>query len=178
MGLQNREKLAHFISNADNGTFNRLALGFTELSSSLNAQKSEKTYINDTTDVVTTSYQKSWSVNGDVYTEDAANEMLYSLAYNQLKGDDAIVYMLVAKKWVVDPDRPNEYPGYKQKCNWTPDNDGGGSGGENITYSGTLDAKGDPVFGWVTEIPNATDPTKPSTATFSLTLSVLPDPVI
>jgi hypothetical protein len=172
MGLQNREKLATWISDKAETVYNRLAKGFSELSSSMNAQKSEKTYIDDSTDVVTTSYQRSWAVNGDVYTENPANDLLYDLAWNQSKGDDAVVYLLTAKKWVTDPELPNVYPGYKQQCTWTPDNDGGGAGGESVTFSGSLDAKGDPIHGWVTEVPNA-DPEKPSTATFSLTK---PDP--
>ena len=151
MGLQNRGQLAHFLADKDETAYTRLSKGFGELSSSKNPQTQEKTYIDDSTDSVTTGYQTSWSVSGDVYTEDAANELLLDLAIKEAKGDEAVVYMLVARLWEPSANNPETVcKGFKQKCSWVPDNDGGGSGGESVTFSGSLNAKGDRVHGWIT----------------------------
>jgi hypothetical protein len=133
----------------------------------MNAQTREVTYIDDQTDSITTAFQRSWAVNGDVYDENAANELLYDLAYKQAKGDEAVVYMLVGQLWKPSANNPDTvYEGYRQKCSWVPDNDGGGTGGETVTFSGSLNAKGDPTYGWLT-ITKTTNPEEPWTATFS-----------
>jgi hypothetical protein len=151
MGTQNRGELAHFLADKNETAYTRLAKGFTELSSSMSPQTQEKTYIDDSSDSVTTAYQVSWAVSGDIYTLDAANAMLHALAVRRAKGDDAVVYLLVARLWEPGTNNPTkDFKGYKQKCSWVPDNDGGGAGGETVTFSGALNAKDDPVHGWIT----------------------------
>lgn len=162
-GTQNRGQLAHFIAKPGETTFDRLGKGFTELASNLNAQTKEVTYIDDSSDSTTTGYQPSWPVSGDYYDEDPANMMLYDLAIALAKGPDAVVAMLCAQMWAPSENDENTYKGYKQECAWVPGSDGGGTGGETVTYSGALNAKGDRVPGWVTIDKSAT----PWTATFS-----------
>jgi hypothetical protein len=168
MGSQNRGQLVHFLGAADAGPYTRLAKGFSELSSSMNAQTKDVTYIDDSVDSTTTGYQRSWSVSGDVYTENAANELLFKLTYDQAKGDEAVVYLLNVLMWKPSEDNPTTvFQGYKQKCSWVPDNEGGGAGGDTVNFSGALNAKGDPVYGWAT-ITKPSDDTAPWTAVFSV----------
>jgi hypothetical protein len=151
MGLQNRGKLVHFIADKDETIYNRLAKGFAELSSSKNPTTQEKTYIDDTTDTVTTAYNTSWAVSGDIYTGDPSNMMLFDLATLEAKGDDAVVYLISAFMWEPHSKEPDRvFKGFKQMCAFVPDNDGGGTGGESVSFSGTLSAKGDRQHGWVT----------------------------
>jgi hypothetical protein len=172
MSSQPRGNLVHFLGPKDSDSstvFTRLAKGVSELSSTMNPQTREVTYIDDQTDSITTAYQRSWAVSSDVYTENDANEMLYELTFRQAKGDDAVVYMVVAQLWKPSENNPTlVYQGYKQKCSWVPDNDGGGTGGETVTFSGSLNAKGDPTYGWV-DITRSTDADVPWTGKFTET---------
>lgn len=69
MGSQNRKQLGHYLAKLEAGPYSQLAKGFSELTSSLNAQTKEVTYIDDTTDSTITAYARSWEVSGDVFTE-------------------------------------------------------------------------------------------------------------
>jgi hypothetical protein len=167
MGQQNRGNLVHFLADQDEAEYNRLAKGFSELSNSANAQTRETTYIDDSTDSTITAFQNSWAISGSVYDTDAANDMLFDLARLQVKGDNAVVYMLVCYLWLPSENNPSfVYKGYRQKCAWVPDNDGGGAGGDTVTFSGALNAKGDREQGWI-----SIDRTVPAawTAEFSTT---------
>lgn len=167
MGTQNRGQLAHFIAAAGKSTYDRLAKGFTDMASNLNPQTREVTYIDDSSDSTTTGFQPSWPVSGDVYTDNKANVLLYDLSVNRAKGDAAVVELLVARMWEESETASGVYKGYKQKTTWVPDSDGGGAGGETVTFSGNLNAKGDPVMGWITIVPGVGG--AEATATFSET---------
>ena len=168
MSLQPREQLAHFLGAKDATTFSRLGKGFAELTNSMAPTTQEKKYIDGSSDSITTSFDVSWAVNGDVYTENDANQLLYDLAYKRAKGDDAVLAMLVAQLWKPGTNNPaTDFKGYKQEVTWAPDNSGGGTAEDSVTFSGELKAKGDMIEGWITI-------TKPSgggiwTATFSET---------
>ena len=168
MSLQSREQLAHFLGTKEATTFTRLAKGFSELSSSLATTTQEKKYIDGSADSITTSIEASWTISGDVYTENDANDLLYDLAYHRKRGDDAVVVMLVAQMWKPGTNNPElDFKGYKQECTFAPDNSGGGTAEESVTFSGELKAKGDPIYGWIT-VTKPGDGT-PGTATFSAT---------
>ena len=167
MGSQNRKQLGHYLSQTETGLFTQLAKGFSDLSSTLNAQTKEVTYIDDSSDSTITAYARSWEVTGDVFTDNPANELLFRLAYTQAKGDDAVVWLINVIGWQPSENNPETvFKANKQKCSWIPSNDGGGAGGETVTFAGTLAAKGDPVYGWATVTPGATDE-EPPTAVFS-----------
>jgi len=162
-GTQNRGQLAHFLAETGGTNFSRLGKGFTDLASNLNAQTREATYIDDSSDSTTTGFQPSWPVSGDYYDDDPANMLLYGLSINLAKGPDAVVELLTARLWEPNTTVAGVYSGYKQTCAWVPESDGGGAGGETVTYSGALNAKGDRVHGWITIDKTVT----PWTATFS-----------
>jgi hypothetical protein len=139
----------HFLSDRLESGYNRLAKGFTELSDSLNPKTKEVTYIDDFVDTINTGYQTSWGVSGDFYDNDPANEMLFDMSNRLVRGEDAIVYMLVAYMWKKSENQENLYRGFRQECIWIPSASGGGTGGDSVTYAGNLNARGDRLFGWI-----------------------------
>ncbi|UQZ90204.1 hypothetical protein C4J81_13735 [Deltaproteobacteria bacterium Smac51] len=162
-GTQNRGQLAHFIAKSEAVNYDRMAKGFSDMASNLNPQTREVTYIDDSSDSTTTGFQVSYPVSGNYYDEDPANMLLFDMAVNLVKGPDAVLSMLEAHLWREHETVPGVYEGFKQGCTWVPESSGGGAGGDTVTYSGSLNVKGDRVHGWV-----AIDKTTtPWTATFS-----------
>lgn len=160
MGTLNRGELAHFMD--VESVFYRLAKGMVELSSAANPQEKETTYIDDSSEATVTGYQPSWSITGDVYNSDPVNDKLYDLAWKRAKGDGAVLTMINVQKWTPSENSPTKFKAYKQLGTWIPDNDGGGSGGETVTFGGNFKAKGDAVYGWatITEVTHPNDPDK------------------
>lgn len=126
--------------------FTRLAKGFTTMSGAMNPQVLTITYIDDYSSTTTTGFEPEWSIDGNIYTGDPVNDMLHEMTWEMAKGDDAILYLLRVMMWH-DGEEPDSYKAKRHRCNWAPDSDGGGAGGENNTFSGTLQAKGHPSFG-------------------------------
>lgn len=149
MGSQDRKQLYHFIADKNESRYTRLAMGITELSGSLNPKTKEVTYINDYVETINSGYQNSWPVSGDFYDENPASELLWELCSKIAKDDDAVVYFLQAWGWEAHENDAAVFRGFKQKCLWVPSNDGGGTGGEKVTFGGTLTAKGPRIEGWI-----------------------------
>lgn len=147
MSTQSRGQLSHHLAKTENATtWHRLGKGIESLDSAMNPQTTEKTWIDDSSESTTTGYQPAWAVNGDIYDGDEASQLLYDMTWHRAKNDDAQVYMIVCKHWEAGTS-PGSFKAYKQLCSWAPESDGGGSGGETVTFSGSLNAKGDPVYG-------------------------------
>lgn len=147
MSVQSRGKLSHWLTKEDDysGLF-RLAKGIESLDNAKNPQTQEFTWIDDTSDDNTTGYRPSWAVSGYIYQGDKASEMLSEMAWSEAKNEDAEIYMVIVRGWVPGA-TSGTYDAKVYKCSWAPDNEAGGSGGENVTFSGSLNAKGDPVYG-------------------------------
>jgi hypothetical protein len=146
MAEQSRGKLLEFIGREINGPFMRLGMGFSSMAGNMNPQEQTRTYINDFSSTTTTGYQPEWPMDGNIYNGDPANDLLYDMTWNRVRGDDATVYLVRVKGWE-EGDAPGSFKAYRQFCNWAPGSDGGGAGGEDNTFSGTLRAKGDKVDG-------------------------------
>ena len=147
MSTQSRGQLQYYLSKTGTGTdYVRLAKGIESLDSALNAQTVEKTWIDDSSESNTTGFQPSWSVSGDIYAGDDASELLYEMTWNRARNEDAEIYLIVLQGWE-EGSTPGAFKAYKQLCSWAPESDGGGSGGETVTFSGTLNAKGDAEYG-------------------------------
>jgi hypothetical protein len=169
MGQQNRGQLAHFLADKDETLYQRLAKGFSELSNSSNAQTREVTYIDDSTDSTITAFQNSWGIQGSVYDEDPVNDMLLDLSIKQAKGDNAVLYMVQVYLWKPSVNNPDTvFQAFKQQVAWVPDNDGGGAGGDTVSFSGSLNAKGDRIHGFA-KITKSDDPAIPWTCEFTTT---------
>lgn len=163
-GEQNRGELRHYISETETGTFTRAAKGISSLGSSLNPQEVTRTYIDDSSSTTTTGYQPEWPVDGNIYDGDTVMDLLHAKAVARAKGADAQLWMLNAFMWQ-EGTETGSVKGYKQQVTWLPDSDGGGDGGSDVTFSGTLRAIGNPVYGDIV-ITEATD-TTPETAAFT-----------
>jgi hypothetical protein len=151
MGTQPRDQLVHFLSDKDGVENNRIGSGFEELSSSKNAQTQEKHYIDGTSEVVTTTYQTAWAVNGNVYSDNKVNDMLFDMARKEVKGDDAVRKLTTVYLWEPSENNPETvFKAFQQEVSFVPDNDGGGSAEETVSFSGTLNARGDRTWGWAT----------------------------
>jgi hypothetical protein len=146
MAEQPRGELKEFIGETATGTFMRLAKGFTSMAGNMNPQEQTLTYIDDSTTTTTTGYQPEWPVDGNIYTGDPANDFLYAKTWEMVKGDDATVYLVRVQSWE-DGSTAGSFKAKRYACNWAPSSDGGGAGGEVNTFSGSLKAKGDPIFG-------------------------------
>jgi hypothetical protein len=161
-----------FVADRDKTMFWKVAKGFTDLNASLNPKTTDKTYIDDTTETITNSFQVKWEVSGDFYMKDPASEFLYKQSKKLVMGDDAIIWVIRVDTWETVEDCEGWYHGYLHECTWVPSNDGGGAGGESVTFSGTINGKGDRTEGYV-QISPATDLVKAETATFT---TVKPEP--
>lgn len=164
-GEQNRGSLRHFISKSVDGPFIRVAEGITSLTSNLNPQEVTRTYINDKSSTTTTGFQEEWPVDGNVYDGDPAMDMLFQMAIDRAKGPDAILYMVNVRTWA-DGAETDAKLAYRQRVTWLPASDGGGDGGGDVTFSGTLRAAGGPEYGEAV-ITEATD-TTPESCVFTL----------
>jgi hypothetical protein len=147
MAEQTRGNLSHFVSKTVDGTFDRLAKGISSMSNALNPQEQTNTYIDDSSSTVTTGYNSEWGIDGSVYDTDPALDMLHDMAVNRDKGDDAIIYMVNAFGWMEGKEISDSVRGYRQECNFAPGSDGGGDGGSDVSFSGTIRAKGNPIYG-------------------------------
>lgn len=164
-GTQNRGRLSHFIHPLGQTTGHRLGRGFSEMSGNLGPQTREVTYIDDSYDSCINAYQPNWPVSGDYYDQDPANMLLYDLSVNLAKGVDAALMLIEARTWDKHETKTDTCRGFKQECIWAADSGGGGAGGETVTFSGQLKARGERVHGWVTITPGRDG--APDTATFS-----------
>jgi hypothetical protein len=148
MAEQPRGQLREYVSDSIDGPYFRLAKGITSLAGNMNPQTKTNTYIDDFSSTVTTGFQPTWPVDGNIYTGDKANELLYKKAWEMAKGDAAQVYYIRAKRW--EPgDGLGSYAAKRFLCNFAPASDGGGAGGEDNTFSGELQGRGEPTFGEV-----------------------------
>lgn len=146
MAEQNRGELRHYISKTLDGPFVRLAKGISSLGSNLNAQEVTRTYIDDSSSTTTTGFQEEWPVDGNIFFDDPAMDLLYDMAVKRAKGADALLYMVVLRKWD-DGTAAGSKKAYRQQVTWLPASDGGGDGGGDVTFSGSLRAAGSPVYG-------------------------------
>lgn len=146
MGLQSRGQLSGWVSKTKTGPLYRIAKGIETLDNAKNPQTTEYTWIDDSSDSNTSGYQESWSVSGFLYEGDEASEMLHEMAWTNAKNDDAVLYYTIVRNWK-EGTETGTYDAKQLEVSFAPENEGGGTGGENVTFSGTLNAKGDPVYG-------------------------------
>jgi hypothetical protein len=151
MAEQPRGELKNYVGKPEaDGTppdvYMRVGYGFTSLAGAMNPQTDTITYINDVSSTTTTGFEPEWPIDGNIYTGDPANDYLHKLAWDMAKGDDAMLYFIEAMMWD-EGAAPGTYRARRFKANWAPGSAGGGAGGEKNTFSGTIQGKGDPVFG-------------------------------
>ena len=148
MGLQSRGRLSHWLSKTKTGPFVRLAKGIETLDGAKNPQTQDFIWIDDNSDNNTTGFQESHSVSGYLYETDDASEMLHGMAWNNAKNDDSTLYHVLVRHWLPDGGSSTTvFDAKLQQVSFAAENEGGGTGGENVTFSGSLNAKGDPEFG-------------------------------
>lgn len=146
MGLQSRGQLSGWISKTKTGPFSRLAKGVETLDNAKNPQTSEFTWIDDSSDSNTSGFQESFAVSGYLYAGDTASEMLHAMAWDNAKNEDAVIYYCIVRGWM-EGTATGTYDAKLLEVSYAPENEGGGTGGENVTFSGTFNAKGDPIKG-------------------------------
>lgn len=160
-----REQLEHYISKDIAGPYTRLGLGFSSLDNDLSANETTTSYITGSSSTTVTGYTVSWSIDGEIVTGNTANIMLHKMAVNRDKGTDARIYFLNVRRWE-DGTISGSYRGYRQACSFSPSSDGGGDADSTVTFSGTLNASGDPVHGDI-EITRVNDDGENDTAVFT-----------
>ncbi len=146
MGLQSRGQLSGWVSKTEAGPFNRLAKGIETPDNAKNPQTQEYTWIDDGSDSNTSGYQESFSVSGFLYEGDPASEMLHEMVWTNAKNDDATIYYCIVRGWK-EGSSEGTYDAKLLTISFAPENEGGGTGGDNVTFSGTMNVKGDPVSG-------------------------------
>ena len=112
---------------------------FTEMSNSKNPKEYSREYVDEdgeVTDVTGYSPEKSYAF--DQYKDNAVHEKIAKIADDELKGDDAIVEILVVDKSTADDSGKCE--ARKRKYTVVPDTDGDST--DAYTYSGTFKANG------------------------------------
>lgn len=147
MGLQSRGRLSHWISRTKEGPYARLAKGVESLDDDKSPQTREFTWIDDSSDNNTSGFQESWSVSGYLYEGDPASELLHGMAWTNAKNDEAVLYHVIVRHWLPENGQSSAFDAKRFEASFAPENEGGGAGGDNVTFSGTVNAKGDPEFG-------------------------------
>lgn len=112
---------------------------FTDLSTSKNPQEYGRQYVDEDgeeTDVVGFSPEISYGF--DQYTNNPVHEKIAKITDDELKGDDAIVELLVVDK--TSKDEQSQYTARRRKYSVVPDSEGDST--DAYTYSGTLKSKG------------------------------------
>ncbi len=69
------------------------------------------------------------------------------MAWSNARNDDATLYHVVARHWLPVSGQTDAFDAKLTQVSFAPENEGGGTGGENVTFSGTFNAKGDLEFG-------------------------------
>lgn len=130
-------------------TWSLLGEGFTSVSDTRNPVVDETTYVNDVSSTKTiTGYGAQWDFEGDVIKDNAVIEYLRGIGENELTGADAESEIVTFDLWEVVT---NVVTCNKRTVTVQVDTTGGGAGGEKLSFSGSLLAKGDPVSGtWST----------------------------
>lgn len=146
MAEQTRGSLLHFIAKTQTGPFMRIAKGISTLGGNLNPQEVSHTYIDDSSSTVVTGFKEEWPIEGNIYTEDPAAELLHDMAWRRAKGDEATAYIVNIMDWKAGTATGSK-KAYRQLVSWVPASDGGGDGGSDVTFSGSLKAKGAPEYG-------------------------------
>ena len=145
-GLQSRGQLSTWLSKTIDGTYTRLAKGIDSLDNAKNPQTQEHTWIDDSSESTTTGFQENWPVSGFLYEGDPASEMLHEMAWMNARNEDAELYVVIVRGWMPGS-QTGEYDAKRLQVTFAAENEGGGAGGDNVTFSGTLNAKGDPEYG-------------------------------
>ena len=112
---------------------------FTEMSNSKNPKEYSREYVDEdgeVTDVTGYSPEKSYAF--DQYKDNPVHEKIAKIADDELKGDDAIVEILVVDK--SSSDTSGKFEARKRKYTVVPDTDGDST--DAYTYSGTFKANG------------------------------------
>lgn len=112
---------------------------FTEMSNSKNPKEYSREYVDEdgeVTDVTGYSPEKSYAF--DQYKDNAVHEKIAKIADDELKGDDAIVEILVVDK--SSAETSGKFEARKRKYTVVPDTDGDST--DAYTYSGTFKANG------------------------------------
>ena len=119
--------------------------GFEALDDALNPNVSEKTYVSDKSASKTiTGYAPEWSIEGSVIKDEATITFLRAIGETLAVGESAEAEVIVFDLW--DVDSGTKYvDGYKYPVVVQMDSIGGGSGGEELAFSGSLLANGDPT---------------------------------
>ena len=137
------EKVAFFGMDSRDSSFARMR-GFTEFSINKNPIEYSRKYIDEQTersDVV--AYAPSISYSFDKFSDDFVHKELINISDNEMVGNDATRDILIVD-FSTDEDVKDAI------CrNWTIIPDGEGKDPNAYTYSGTLKANGDIIFGTV-----------------------------
>lgn len=141
-----RYEVADYLS-VDDG-YELMGLGFETVNESPNAQSSSKTYINQRSQSsFVKSYQREFSYSADMIKSEKALMALHDVNRQNMTGADAMFeYVRVDLYDPASGDTANTFKARK----FIVSNEVSsieGAGGENMTFSGTLKAFGDPVEG-------------------------------
>ncbi len=138
------EKVAYLGLESGNNSFSRMR-GFTEFSISKNPVEYSRKYIDEQSersDVV--AYAPSISYSFDKFSDNLVHRELINISDNEMVGSDA-TRSIVIVDFSTDGDVKNAI-----SRTWTIIPDSEGNDSNTYTYSGTLKANGDVVFGTVT----------------------------
>lgn len=146
--IKRSDKLAFIGATSENaGTFTRLK-GFTELSMSKNPKEYSRQYVDEEaerTDII--GYAPELSYAFDEFEDDNGQKIITEITNKELIGDAAKVDIVI-----VDLSRESGSSGafeaVKRTFSVMPDSEGGST--DAYTYSGTLKANGEKVFGTAT----------------------------
>ena len=122
--------------------------GFDKLDDKLSPKVDSTTYISDAAETKTvTSYAPEWGFDATVIKDDAVVTFLRNLGKKLATGSAAETQIVLFDAWDVDA-VSFEAPAKRFTVAVSIDFISGGKGGEKLTMSGTLLAKGDPLSGF------------------------------
>ena len=126
--------------------WSRVGEGFTDVTTSFNAQEYSTKYISDITErSYLTGYAPEASFTVDIWSHNPAIERILEVIRQEKLGTDAVCELLYVDAYEWDGVPPNEAPARKRKWSIIPGDMG--SGVEALTASGSFRAASDTEFG-------------------------------
>lgn len=146
--VQRHEKVAYYgISDQDGNVVYHRMCGFTKMDTSKNPVEYTRRYIDESfeqTDVV--AFSPSIAFAFDRYSDNPVHDDIASLSDNEILGADAVRSIVVAD--VFDKDETGAVSAVKREFSVIVESEGNSN--DAYTISGTLNTKGEKVFGKAT----------------------------
>lgn len=141
IGKVARSQHQHFLSKEETGVKTRLAKGFSTIDNSITTDEDTTTWVDGVSDTIPTAQTWAWSIDGNIYLGNTANELLADMTRTATLGSESTVYLVNVYTWKPVGSLTDTYEADMYPCTFAPSGYGGGEGSSSAGFSGNLTAK-------------------------------------